>query len=276
MELGKFFRQSVSDFLANPLILLPFAVIGILSTGLGIFYQYYLSASLGVSGSKEIVALLSSPASITPSLVAIFSKFFLIVVLSSLFLSFISSFSHAFSIGIAGKIAHKKKPVIADGMQAVDSGFAVFSFKVLLWVFSLLGAIILAIPAALLFGIFGVLMSAVFIFFFIILLQFAGFFGKQAIVLEGLNAWAALQRSYRVIRKNFENVLLLILIYLFFSAGFFILKEIFTTLANYLVSGAGSIIFTHAANFVFAFLIMSPLFVIIKTSYFVRKAQLKH
>ena len=266
MDIGKFIRRSVTDYLNNPIIMLPFAIMGLIGAGLSIISQFYLHSSTSVFDEAAIKIAIAS-GHIPMDLLVILGKYFSIVALS-----LVSSFFHAFSIGLAQKIAKKKKPTFKDGSNAFKFGFKVFSFKVLIWLFTGLGIILITLPTVFLFGSFGLLLSCVFVFFFSLLLQFVGFFGKQAIVLEKLGAWSAFQRSFKLIRKNLENVLLLLGAYIFFFAVFLIFKKIAVTIANYVFAGFSLVVFTQAANFIFTFLILSPIFVIIKTSYFIKKS----
>jgi hypothetical protein len=272
MNIGKFLRKSVSNYLDNPIILAPFAIMGLITTGLGIISSLYLnSISSQITMESVRSAVLSESAS--SYLMGIFGKYILLIIVCGFFLSFISSFFHAFSIGLAKQIAKGKKPTLQHGFSALRSGLRVFSFKILIWGFTLIAAVLISIPAALMFGLLGLVFAGLCVIFFSILLQFVGFFGKQAIVLDGLWAWAAFQKSYNVIRKNLGNVLLLLGAYLFTLVAFIVFKQIFITLANYLMIGFGLVIFAQAAEFIFTFLILSPLFVIIKTSYFLKSRQ---
>jgi len=271
MNIGKFIRQCVSDYLNRPIILLPFAILGLLSVGIETFSKYYLHSNFGMIGGSSIQALIKSE-TIPFDALGVLSRYVLLVLVSLFFLSFISSFFHAFSIGLARKIALKKRPLVDDGFKTLDAGIRIFSFKVLIWIFTGIGALILILPATFLFGIFGAFFGAVCTVFFFLLLQFVGFFGKQAVVLDNLWAWAAFQRSYRVIRKNLENVLLLMGAYLFIIAAFVVFRKIFMTIANYIITGFGLVVFTQAADFIFTFLILAPIFIIIKTSYFMKNA----
>ena len=270
MDIGKFVRQSISNYLNNPIMLLPFAIMGLLTAGFGIFSRYYLHYNLQSLGiDLEATAF----ARFVPApLLSILLNYAIIIVFSVLVISFISSFFHAFSIGLAEKIALKKKPVLADGFKAIKSGFYVFGFKILIWGFTVIGAILMALPAVFLYGIPGLLLACIGTVFLFILLQFVGFFGKQAIVLEKRNAWSGFQRSYHIIWKDLGNVLLLMVAYLFFLVGFVVFKRIFITIASYIIAGFGLIVFSQAADFIFTFLILSPLFVIIKTSFFLKKS----
>ncbi|MFH1450426.1 MAG: hypothetical protein ABIF92_00405 [archaeon] len=271
MNIGKFIRQSLSDYLNNPIMLLPFAIMGLITTGLGIFSKYYLYSNLGLVYGATMDSLLTL-GEIPFSLFPVLLKYSFLVFISIIFLSFINSFFHAFAIGLAKKIAAGKTAEVSDGLSFIDAGFSVFSFKVLIWLFTSIGAVIIILPSLFLFGFFGLVFGGILVVFYVLLLQFVGFFGKQAVVLENLNAWAALQRSYLVIKRNLENVLLLLGAYLFFFAAFFVFQKIFVSLAVFIISGFSLVVFTQAADFIFTFLILSPLFVIIKTSYFVKKA----
>jgi len=268
MKTGKFIRKQVLAYMNNPILLFPFAVFGLLSAGVSIFTKFFWTTSLGIPIGN--ILSLANAGDIFPNL-GFLIRFSCLLIFSGLFLSFVGSFFHAFSIGLSEKISRNKKPKIEDGLNAMDAGFRVFSFKILIWIFTILGAIIMAIPAGFLFGFTGLLLTGIATMFFALLLQFVGFFGKQAVVLEGLSAWLAFQRSYQVIKRNLEKVLLLLGAYLFIFVAFIVVKQLFFTIANYLVSGLGLVVFSQATNFIFTFLILAPLTVLIKTSYFLQK-----
>jgi len=271
MNIGKFIQYCVGEYLDKPIILLPFVIIGLITTGLKLFSQYYLHTGMEIMSAEGIREIISS-GEIPLYVVDVLLNYAIILLVSLLFLSFISSFFHAFSIGLASKIAVKKRPTLTDGFKTLHAGFRVFTFKMLIWLFTGLGAVFLFVSAGFLFGYLGIFAAFVCTVFYTLLLQFVGFFGKQAIVLENLRAWAALQRSYKVIIKNLDNILLLMGAYLFIMAAFIVFKKVFTTISNYLVSGFGLVVFAHAADFVFTFLILSPIFIIIKTTYFIQQA----
>lgn len=269
MGTGKYIRKAFSMFLDNPIIVVPFLLLGVLGIGLMTFAENYLSFNLGSINVEGVDAILLSGeilSFITQTLV----NFVLILLVSLVFFAIIGSFVKAYSIGLVKQMASNKTAGFRDGLVTLDRGIQIFGMRIILIILGIAGFFILMVPATIIFGTIGAIFSSFLFLIYLIALMAIAFFAPQSIVLEKKGPLEGIIGSYKFLRKNLEGVVILIIFMLLLFVCFAIILKASNLMGSYLFSETALDFFIQGIRLILYSLILAPYFIIIKTYYFIK------
>ena len=271
MQTGKWFLEAFRTYIDNPVIILPYLLLGIMSTGTSFFTKTYLDVRLSNLDIDSLQAAFMA-GDITLPLIDTLLKYALIFSVCFVVLTFVSSFIAAYAIELTRSIAASGHSDVRSGFFALRKGLPIFVKKIFVALITLVGAAILIVPATIFFGMIGAILALVIVLVYSVIIHVVSFFAEQAIVLSGKGAWEGIVQSYRFVKNTLESSVILMLLMLFFYAVFALFSRIFYSVGStFITSGAALDILSAGINLLLFSIVVAPLFIIIKTIYFMKK-----
>lgn len=268
MKIGKAIKIAFNKYLSNPVIILPFLIIGAITNTLNLFIKSYFERSipsLDVMNIKSLMLFESLGRNLLEALIG----YSVLLVLGGLLVLILTSFLEAYAIGLSKEMI-KKKAKLSDGLSAMVHGPAIIGKTLILWILFLAGSIVVITPAVVLFGPVGVLPATVILLIYLSILLAVSFFSEQSIVIDGKGPWKGLVESYHFIKKNLEGVALLILFVAGLYLTFGIMQASASTLGSTLLNKSTQLIVGQGLHLILYSLILYPFMFVLKTFYYIK------
>ena len=205
-------KEAALKFWKNPVFILPILFQGLASLLLVMLFLLVLAAIFGVSFLSEIDSIVNSAQSITQTIPQILSQnIALLIALGILLLLSIIAAASFFEGSLLGMI-NSKKP----GFREFRSGKKFFSR---IFSFNLLLAAIVILIAAIIFvlALLAVKWAALIVFIILLTLAFMIFLlfftlSPFYIVIDNAGIKNSIRKSFRIVKKNFWGLVLLLIL----------------------------------------------------------------
>ncbi len=268
MKIGQAIRTAFNLYLNNPIIILPFLLLGIFRSFLNIVILTSFNIHVPSTNFFKMPLLLSNVNTMS-ELSKLLFNFLLLLLLISILIIILNSFVEAYAIGVAKKLTSKKLS-FSFKLPAIVNGLQIFVKKLIILGLALIGGVILLFPLVILFGLAGVVLSSILFLIYVLILLVIELFASQSIVIDKVNAWKGIVNSYHFVKKNLEGVAVLILFFLVLYGGVLIIKAAAFALGVYLLNGFPLLLYKQGINIILYSIVLLPFIVILKTTYFIK------
>lgn len=268
MKTGNAIKKAFDLYLANPLIILPFLIVGLVRNTISFFVNLFLRESFSgfqLNGIQALFLLENLAEILLKSIVA----YSIILLLVGILIIVLTSFLEAYAIGLSNKMTDKKAK-LSDGLSAMVHGPAIIGKTILLWILFFAGSIVVILPAIILFGTLGLVIATFILLIYASILITVSFFSNQSIVLDNKGPWEGIAGSYKFIKKNLEGVALLILFVVGLYVAFGIIHSTGTTMSSYFLNEFSQLVVNKGLHLILYSLILYPFLIILKTFYFIK------
>jgi len=270
MQTAKWFGEAFRTYLSNPVLVLPYLFLGILSTFSSAFTNSYLSTRLSDLNVESLQATFLS-GDITTPLIDMLLKYALVWGASIVVLILINSFVAAYAIELSRSIVASGHSDFRAGFFALGKGLTIFVKEISMALIILAGAALFIIPGTIFFGTIGSIIALLISIVYFIIIYLIFFFADQAIVLSGKGAWGGIVQSYNFIRQTVDSSVILMLFMLFFFAIFALASKILHTIGATFLCGTTLGIFSAVVSLALFSGVVFPFFVVLKTTYYMKK-----
>ncbi len=268
MKTGNAIKKAFDLYLSNPVIIVPFLILGLVTNTINFILKTFMRESLAnfeFSGMQSLLLI----ENISENFLQNFLQYSIIFILIGIFILVLSSFLEAYAIGLSKKLT-KKKTGLSDGLSAMIHGPAIIGKKIIIWLLFFAGSVVVIIPTVILFGPLGLLLATIILFIYMALLMAVSFFANQSIVLDNKGPWKGIVGSYSFIKKNLEGVALLIIFAAGIYVAFGIIQSTSVTMASYFLDKTTELIVNQGLHLILYSLILYPFVVILKTFYYIK------
>ena len=270
MKTRESIHESFRLYGKNPAIILPYLLFGIFNTAVTIFLVNYLKSSLATLRFTSSIEFFVLGQKLSDALTALFLQNLLVVLFIGLVFVIVDAVIKSYTIGISAAMIRGKTATLKDGIPAARRATTIVAKNLGLGLLLVLGSALIFITSVVLLGKFALVsfIPAVIIFAFI--LYAVTLFASQSIVLENKGAWQGIVSSYFFIRKHVEDSAKIVLFLVFIFVAFQMIKLASMQLfGDFFISPTLQMI-KIAENLLLGYIIMRPLFVILKTHFFVK------
>lgn len=268
MKTGNVIKKAFDLYLTNPVIIVPFLILGAVTNTINFILKTFLRESFAnfkFTGMQSLLFL----ENISESFFQNFLQYSIFFILIGIFILILSSFLEAYAIGLSKKLTNKKAK-LSDGLSAMIRGPAIIGKNLIIWLLFFAGSIVVIIPTVILFGALGFLLATVILFVYMAILIAVSFFANQSIVLDNAGPWEGLVGSYFFIKKNIEGVALLILFVVGIYVAFGIVQSTGATMVSYFLSETTELVVNQGLHLILYSLILYPFVLILKTFYYIK------
>ncbi|MFO7872291.1 MAG: hypothetical protein R6U26_01450 [Candidatus Undinarchaeales archaeon] len=268
MKTGNVIKKAFDLYLTNPVIIVPFLILGAVTNTINFILKTFLRESFAnfkFTGMQSLLFL----ENISESFFQNFLQYSIFFILIGIFILILSSFLEAYAIGLSKKLTTNKAK-LSDGLSAMIHGPAIIGKNLIIWLLFFAGSIVVIIPTVILFGALGFLLATVILFVYMAILIAVSFFANQSIVLDNVGPWEGLVGSYFFIKKNIEGVALLILFVVGIYVAFGIVQSTGATMVSYFLSETTELVVNQGLHLILYSLILYPFVLILKTFYYIK------